>query len=216
MAGYFSITRPYLSPDLLALKKYVKRGDKILDLGCGNGRLTQLFEGLDVQYTGLDVSKEMIGIAKQKYPKYDFVIQNNPLGIDYPDNTFDIIFCLSVFHHIPSDKYRIDYLKEINRVLKPNGILILTVWNLWRRPNFLLELISNKIRNVRFDFGDLFIKFKDNKGKELASRYHHAFTKSELSKLFESTVKYQIESIKYSQRGQKLQNENIVCITKKV
>lgn len=214
MATYFSITRPYLSKDLLELKKYPKTGDRILDLGCGNGRLTQLFDRQKIDYVGVDTAAKMVEIAQKKYPQDNFFIQKNPIKIDMPTDTFDLVFCLSVFHHVPSEQSRLKYLKEIHRVLKPNGRLILTVWNLNKRRHLTLELLANKIKNRRIDWGDLFITFKDNTGQTIAQRYHHRFKQDEIVSLLEN-ADFTIEELRHDKRGKKYENENIVLIAKK-
>lgn len=127
----FSKKRSYLSGDILELKKYAEEGDRILDLGCGNGRLFELFKGMNVNYVGADVSENLLAAAKKKYPAAEFK-KVDFLKLPFPDGSFDKIYCLSVFHHIPSRDFRLRFLAEIKRVLKPEGVLILTVWNFWK------------------------------------------------------------------------------------
>lgn len=114
IAEEFSQKRSYLSGDILELKKYAEEGDKILDLGCGNGRLFELFKGMKVSYVGADVSGNLLAAAKRKYPAADST--GSPLAdfqkIDFlsfpfPDGSFDKVYCLSVFHHIPSRDFRL-------------------------------------------------------------------------------------------------------------
>ena len=56
-AEEFNQTRSYLWPGLQSLKKFVKNGDKVLDLGCGNGKLRLLFKDYQIDYFGVDNSK---------------------------------------------------------------------------------------------------------------------------------------------------------------
>ena len=67
MAEKFSNTRQYIWPELKSLVKYVKDGDKILDLACGNGRLVKLFKNKQVSYIGVDNSERLIKIARKKF-----------------------------------------------------------------------------------------------------------------------------------------------------
>ena len=61
----FSDTRESVWPEMERLvKKYIQRGDKVLDVGCGNGRLLKVLEG--VEYLGVDGSEVLIKEAKKK------------------------------------------------------------------------------------------------------------------------------------------------------
>jgi len=66
IAEPFSGTRQFIWEDLKPLAEYVKDGDKVLDVGCGNGRLLELFQGKNADYIGVDSSEELIKIAKNK------------------------------------------------------------------------------------------------------------------------------------------------------
>src|SRR5680860_261077 len=50
----------------------VKSGDKVLDLACGNGRLLESFHKKEIEYLGIDISEELINIAKKNYPSKNF------------------------------------------------------------------------------------------------------------------------------------------------
>ena len=65
-AGQFSQTREYLWDDIKPLIKYIKENDKVLDIGCGNGRLYHVLKEKQIIYTGLDLSEELIKIAKDR------------------------------------------------------------------------------------------------------------------------------------------------------
>ncbi len=189
IAFRFAKKREWISPDILALKKYVSKGEKILDLGCGNGRLKKIL-GQEIYYFGLDVSKELINIAKKLYPGIRCA-PTDPLSFNLENNSFDKVFCLSVLHHIPSKKFRKDFLKEIGRILKPEGQLILTVWDLRssdKAKRLLLKYTLLKlIGKSKLDFRDIFYPWKDNKEKVLAQRYVHIFSLRELEYLFKKS-----------------------------
>lgn len=213
IAELFSRTRSYLPNDIIALKEYAKPKENILDLGCGNGRLVDLFEGMNISYTGADDSKELVRIAKKNHPANDFVVVD-PLKLEFSDNEFDTVFCLSVFHHIPSTELRLEYLKEIWRVIKPGGTLILTVWNMWRKPGMYLRIILDGIMHPKLDLDDTFYPFKDGSGKVLANRYIHCFHEDELIKLL-MEAGFEVSLVDFQKRGKKEENENILVISKK-
>lgn len=214
MAKYFSITRPYLSGDLLMLKKYLKPNTNILDLGCGNGRLVDLIDDSTISYTGTDISKDMIDIAKKRYLKQNFILQKDPLKIDASDEAFDQVYCLSVFHHIPSHDLRVEYLKEIARVLKKDGTLIMLNWNLWQRKGIRIKVLCNYLMNRSVDIKDIYLSFKDGQGRLIAKRFIHVFSQRDLDNVFEKAG-YNIVQSLVLKRGRKVSNSNFLHILRK-
>ncbi|MFA5994708.1 MAG: methionine biosynthesis protein MetW, partial [Parcubacteria group bacterium] len=70
MAEKFSGTRSFFWPDLDFIKNYIKEGDRVLDFGCGNGRLLEILQEKKMQYYGVDVSQRLIALAQAKYPQW--------------------------------------------------------------------------------------------------------------------------------------------------
>jgi len=105
----------------------VKKNEKVLDLGCGNGRFYKYLNLAD--YFGVDPSSKLIDICRKNYPRAKFEVAYGD-KLPFDNNFFDKIYSIAVLHHIPSEKLRIDFLRELKRVLKENGQIILTVWNL--------------------------------------------------------------------------------------
>jgi len=206
IATDFSHTRNYVWEDIRNLADYAKPGMKILDLGCGNGRLYEIFKDKNVNYIGIDISEKLIRLAQTKYPEAQFLVGDG-LDLPFKDNSFDVIYSIAVFHHLPSQRLRIQFLKEARRVLKKDGKIILTVWNLWQRKYFKLLVKSSLLKLVaksKLDWRDLYIPWQNK-----YQRYHHAFTKKELKKLFTKTG-FSIERIQYLKRRKK--RTNIIMI----
>jgi demethylmenaquinone methyltransferase/2-methoxy-6-polyprenyl-1,4-benzoquinol methylase len=103
-----------------------KTGSSFLDVGCGTGILLEQLAKLnkDLELSGLDLSEEMLSVARQKLEKYFNV--NLRLGsvakLPFKDNYFDYVTCVHSFHHHPDS---LKSLKEMKRVLKPGGKLLL-------------------------------------------------------------------------------------------
>lgn len=97
---------------------------RVLDLGCAYGRDVQYFfeNGFDIY--GFDISEEMIGVARTKIPKAKFKV-GNLLELDYEDDYFDGVWSSATLVHISRNDIDIA-IKQINRVLKREGILYLT------------------------------------------------------------------------------------------
>lgn len=180
IAEDFSRTRSVIWPETKSLfDRYLVAGEKILDLGCGNGRYFEYFRDKKVNYFGADNSEKLIEIAKNKYPGIHFQVAD-ALNLPFLDNFFDKVISIATFHHIPLEEFRIKFLDEVKRVLKPGGILILTVWNFKEFKEFFIyfKFIILKLFGSKLDFGD-FLEPWGNK----AVRYFHYFSKRELVNL---------------------------------
>lgn len=86
---------------------------KVLDIGCGVGRL------MKSTYYGIDISENMLKIAKKRLPKATFKLCNGR-SIPFDDNYFDNTYAVLLFQHIPFGAVK-DYISEANRVLKKGG-----------------------------------------------------------------------------------------------
>ena len=188
---------------------YVMPGDKVLDLGCGNGRFFELLKDKDVNYIGVDFSEKLIEIAKEKYPKIKFQVAD-ALNLPFPNNYFDKIYSIAVLHHIPSQEFRMQFLKEVRRILKPNGFLILTVWKPESKKNLNLFLRDTGLKLIgKLEKGDTFRPW----GNKDAERYFHYFSEKELVNLAERAMfKIIKQGITANERGNR---KNIYLIAKK-
>jgi len=129
IADKFSSARKNTWTEFDFLFKDVIPRERVLDLGCGNGRF---YEKLREQnYTGVDNSERLIEIAREKYPEADFKVAS-ALELPFRDEEFDRIYSLAVLHHLPQEYHNI-FVEEAKRVLKGGGVLIITVWNLEER-----------------------------------------------------------------------------------
>ncbi|PSW21809.1 class I SAM-dependent methyltransferase [Photobacterium sanctipauli] len=98
---------------------------KILDFGCGYGRIThQLFQLGFYNVLGIDTSKEMIHRGLNQYPYLDLrYLPGSPLP--FGDDEFDVVVTCAVFTCIPHSEARNKVLSELYRVLKSDGVLYL-------------------------------------------------------------------------------------------
>lgn len=159
---------------------------RILDVGCGNGRLAELFQNRNITYLGVDNCRPLLKLAKNNQPQADFAEADILHLSQINAHNFDYIFCIAVLHHLPGDNFRLEALKQLKSKLQPNGRLILTVWNLWTpkyRPLIYKFLILKLLGKNDFDFGDIIFDWQGSPGATPVRRYYHAFTKRALLKL---------------------------------
>lgn len=96
---------------------------KALEVGCGVGRWADFVTGYGLEYTGADISGEMLAQARTKHPDKTFELIEET-AIPFPDASFDLVFSVTVVQHNPYDiQERI--LAEMGRVLRPGGYLLI-------------------------------------------------------------------------------------------
>jgi SAM-dependent methyltransferase len=101
---------------------------RILDFGCGSGRVTRALKTLhpQVQVSGTDIDPEAIGWLAGNYAKYGAIaVAPHRPPTSYPDAAFDFIFGISVFTHLPQDM-EAQWLDELRRIAAPGAHLVLT------------------------------------------------------------------------------------------
>ena len=101
---------------------------KFLDLGTGPGTQAIQLEKLGFESTASDISKSAIDKAQQLSSKVNFVV-DDILNSSFPDNTFDFILDRGCFH-VFEPMLRKDYLNQLKRILKDDGILFLKVMSI--------------------------------------------------------------------------------------
>ncbi len=101
----------------------MQRVPRWLDIGCGCGVNVQHWCRLANHVVGLDVSPEALAFARTRAPQAEF-IQGDAAALPFEDNQFDIVTALDVIEHLDDD---LRALREMNRVLRPGGLAIVTV-----------------------------------------------------------------------------------------
>ena len=115
----------------------LSEGDIVLDVACGTGTLLQeLSKKAKIQANGLDVSENMIHVAKMRYPNMNFKVQPC-YPLEWSDESIDIITVCCAFHHFDNPQ---GFVNECKRVLKKNGTVYIA------DPNFgaVLRFLANK------------------------------------------------------------------------
>lgn len=107
-----------LFKDELISNVILNQNDAVLDVACGTGELLdRLYDKCPIQGVGVDISDEMIKVARLKYNKFDFFV-SSCVSLPFDNNIFDVLTVSASFHHFPEpEKFAI----EANRVLKHGG-----------------------------------------------------------------------------------------------
>ena len=112
-----------LDIDLLRFTKEVAVDAKILDFGCGYGRISNALASHGYSnIEGVDSSLKMIERGQREFPELSLKHMTSEY-LPYPDDSFDAVICCAVFTCIPSIEERAFQISEIYRVLKPSGLL---------------------------------------------------------------------------------------------
>lgn len=98
---------------------------RVLEIGCGAGRVTRALGELFGEVHAVDVSGEMIALAKKAlaaFPRvYLYTNNGRDLGV-LPDRPFDFAFSMIVFQHIANLEVIENYIREVHRLLRPGGL----------------------------------------------------------------------------------------------
>ncbi len=136
---YFDVVTPYMLNNTM----------KVIDIGCGSGRIIKYLKGRYGHITGIDPS-QAIFVANELIGTEDAVelIQTSTDNIPFPDNYFDFGYSLGVLHHIPDTAQALnDCIKKI----RPGGhFLLYLYYNLDNKPYYfrIFFFLSNLIRRV--------------------------------------------------------------------
>jgi alkylated DNA repair protein alkB family protein 8 len=202
IAPDFSDTRGKWWQGFGSFNKYVKVGDHVLDLGCGNGRMADIFADSGVSYLGIDNSEGLIKIAKKRFADKPWIKLEigDALSLKM-ESQFDLVLMIAVLHHVPTKALRLKVLKNIYTALKPGGRLVMSNWNLWqaidkKRFRYWKYLFNygEKIKRSTWSLSDAYVPWKPMAGDNM--RYVHSFKSGELKRLLKQAG-FKIEKLNF-------------------
>jgi SAM-dependent methyltransferase len=117
--------------DLLAAlgtRLTLKPENTVLDFGCGCGRIITHFRAASLgRFYGTDIDSEAIGWCQENLAALATFSVNGPNPpLPFADENFDLIYSVSVFTHLP-ERLQLDWLRELRRVTRPGGYLLLSI-----------------------------------------------------------------------------------------
>ena len=116
----------------------------ILDFGCGSARTLLAFaedQPAQGRFYGTDIDEEVIAWIGDQLPYVTATTNATLPPLAYPDDTFDLIYSISVFTHL-NEEFQLAWLRELRRVAAPGAILLLTVHGEYHWRKFAPELVD--------------------------------------------------------------------------
>jgi len=190
----FSDTRSSERFNIEPFRKYLANDIRLLDAGCGNGRLSGTLEraGYTLDYVGVDGSAELISFAQKKSATLrNARAQFRVVDLATPRwsetlrdaSPFDVIVSLAVLHHIPSFELRAQVLREIRALMKPNGIFVMSNWQFLNNARLRKKIVDWRelmTDNWRLETGDYLLDWKRG---GMGYRYVHLVDENEVIEL---------------------------------
>ena len=167
----------------------IETNSSLLDLGCGNGKYLGVRN--DLELYALDNCDNLIKIVNVKYPLVKTFI-SDVTTTPFEDNKFDNIISIAVIHHLSSEERRLEMIKEIIRILKPNGQALITAWATEQTGTKTLQKSTKISEN-----NDYLIPWEDKKNKKISQRFYHLFVEGEFEKLLSNFSNIKIIDAKY-------------------
>ena len=201
--SYKELTRKGLwNSEELLFGKYFKKGSRILDIGCGSGRTTFPLIKKGHEVTAIDITPDMIKSAEEMAEEFGIKADfrtGDAANLEFEDSSFDnAVFSFNGWNHIAGKENRISALKEVFRVLKPEGYFIFTshirklkdlILDVWIKSSLsinILRPLGIKIREM--EYGDVFFK-KTASGLEhyKSENYMHIPKLSEIKEMIKKS-----------------------------
>lgn len=170
IAENFSSTRAYLWGSVDKYMKQIPAHSVVLEVGCGNGKNLDLPKRRDLCLMGCDFTPEFCNITSEKGLECTTA---NVLALPYRSASVDYLLCIAVIHHLSTEERRVESIREMLRVLRPKGRLLLQVWAL-EQPA--------KSRNT-FTQADNLVPWRNSAHTMHEQRFYHVFKEGELERL---------------------------------
>lgn len=152
---------------------------RILDWGCGPGRIIRHMPKVinnGCKFFGTDYNEKSIAWCSKNLPGIHFNKNELTASLPYEDDSMDVIYGISIFTHL-SEQMHYDWFNELYRVLKPNGIMLLTM----QGDNFKIKLNDSELK--LYDQGNIVVRGNVKEGHRTYSAFHpKAFVQSLFSK----------------------------------
>jgi 2-polyprenyl-3-methyl-5-hydroxy-6-metoxy-1,4-benzoquinol methylase len=189
----FADSRSLADPALTSILPHIPQRARVLDVGCGNGRLAVLLdrERPSIAYMGIDAVPGLIEVACAQAERLAHITAEfHVADVTQPDwslfidpLSIDAVVCLAVLHHIPGFDLRVRLLRDMAGLLAPNGRMILSTWQFLDSPRLRRRIVSwaeAGIAEQALEPGDYLLDWRRG-GRGL--RYCHLVDEAEVGRL---------------------------------
>ncbi|MGA9403104.1 class I SAM-dependent methyltransferase [Haladaptatus sp.] len=131
IAAHFAKTREYAWPEVESFLDD-RAGETALDLGCANGRHSELLADHAKRVVGADVSAGLLAEARERATEREFdldLVQCDAARIPLTADAVDLAVYVATLHHLPTREARLGSLDELARVLSPDGTALVSAWS---------------------------------------------------------------------------------------
>ena len=216
ISEHFSHTRYKPWPLVAEFLNSLENNSMVLDVGCGNGKYLSVNE--NILMFGTDRSGNLLSIAKEKNINSQCFVADS-LKLPIRSESFDAVISIAVIHHFSNELLRIQALKEIFRVTKIGGKILVYVWAMEQKEkkfteqdNFVPWHLQNRFENetkVETIQNGPNVTEDKNINCKVYQRYYHVFYKGELEDIIKKTgINVDIEKSYFD-------HANWCCIIKK-
>ena len=194
ISAHFSHTRYKPWPKVAEFLNSLEKDSYVLDIGCGNGKYLSVNENLKM--FGTDRSGNLLSIAKEKNINSQFFVADS-LKLPIKRESFDAAISIAVIHHFSNELLRMQALKEMFRIVKKGGKILVYVWAMEQKEkkfteqdNFVPWHLQNKYENeTKVETLQNGPNIMEDKKIDCTvyQRYYHVFYKGELEDLINKT-----------------------------
>lgn len=157
----------------------LRQNDVVVDLGCGNGRHLYPCAEKCSQVIGVDISQRFLRIIEKKLHNTSYrnisLIHADVVKLPIADSTLDAVLFIASLHNIQGKEHRRNALREVARVLKPQGTALISVWSRWQNKFYRHFFKQFIIRD--HEFGDIDIYWRQHNLN--ISRFYHLYSRGE-------------------------------------
>jgi alkylated DNA repair protein alkB family protein 8 len=192
----------------------LKNSDVVADIGCGNGRhLLPCAENCS-HVVGIDISQNFLRIVQNKLPHKSIhnvlLIHADVVQLPLADNSFDAALLIASLHNIKGKEHRRRALQEVARMLKPNGVALISVWSRWQ-DMYLQYFMKQFIVRSR-EFGDIDVFWRQHNLN--VPRFYHLYSKGEFLRELHS-ARFYIQSLQSVKIHSKRFPDNYFAVVEK-